>query len=146
MSNNVETIMEDVFASLQSTANATSIIRSESKTPNIEAFPLVRLIQGDEEMEASALLGSTGSYECTLKFTIEITTLEGSQNIETTLNRMRRNVITSILAVSKSFRYVVFEEGSSSPELLLNDEGGDVSGTMNLFFRVEYERDFNDPT
>ena len=88
MSGAVERVMSELFTVLSGTQSFNVVLRSDSETQSSSASPLLRLIQGKEQVQIATLTSSGGTCECTLDFEIIIQALEASssQNIETTLN------------------------------------------------------------
>lgn len=142
MSGSVERIMSEVFTAVSLVVGFTSFIRGSLETRLPADMPLLRLLQGQEDVDIKTMTRSGGTCECVLSFSIDIYALKGSQNFETVLNLLRRNVVIQLVLIDSFF--IVYEEAASAPEI--ENDDGDVMASMRLSFRAEYDRPYNDPT
>lgn len=144
MSGTVERIMSELETRLSNVQSFVSFARSDNEVfEGVDDLPLLRLRQGEDSVSLLTLTRSGGTCECVLTISIDIVTGIGTQNIETTLNNLRRNVLQSIYASNFTF-FQVYDEGASEPSIDQID--GSAMGALTMNLKVHYDRPLTDPT
>lgn len=133
-----ESVMSAVYSAISGTTGFVSFVRGNDSVFNSDQLPIAVLAQGDESCD---LVTMDGRMDCTLSFDVEISCLKGSQNYETTLNNLKRNLIIQLM--TPSFFFTIDELGSSSPQV--DQIEGESFYSMSVQLEANYSRNKNDP-
>ena len=139
MTESVERVMQELYDRLSGTDGFTKVVRSEYEILDDDALPLLVLSQGGESLELVTL----GGVEANLSVSVHIACLKGTQNIETTLNKLRRNVLRQIYDQDFVNIDSIHETSASKPEIVQRE--GSPVGSITIDFEVIYIRQYNDP-
>lgn len=138
MSDAVEGMINSLKSRLENTVAINKTCRSFFDTVNYDDMPAIRLIQGEEILSEFTL----GMYECNLSVGVQILCGKGSDEIETSLNRLHRNVLQEIFS-ERFAEFDIIERRVGAPEAI-SEEGGQMSGSMVCDFELRYQKAINE--
>lgn len=133
-----ELVMSEIFSAVSSTTGIVNAQRGSDSIVNSSDTPCLVVSQGDESCERVTM---DGRLSCDLDIDILIVCLKGTQNYETTLNNLKRNLITQLM--SASFFFTIDETGSGAPTV--EQVEGESLYSLSVQFNVNYTRIDTDP-
>lgn len=139
---------EQIMAAVQTlvtnlTTTGTRVDRGRGDDLDVSLMPALRVAMGDD-IPVDPWLPNLVDSE--LDVMVYAMAYDTAANIETTLNKIRGEVVTALLAdrtLGLGFVYIIIESGAKQPEL-----SGDMAkpaGRLELQFKVRYRRSANDP-
>lgn len=134
-----EAVMSAIFTSVGNATGFLSVVRGSDSVLGSGQLPGAVLTQGDESCQMVTI---GGRMECDLSVSILIVCLKGTQNYETTLNNLKRNMLIELMAAN--FFFEIDEKSSGAP--VVEQIEGESLYSMSVQFEVNYTRNRNDPS